>query len=128
MERRVAELTREFFQAKLRLTPQSVEVRTTADVLVVSVRGFLAPAERAMMDSPGTRSSMEEYYRRLFDQLEPLLRAGVREAAGRSLLEFQTLLNLSEDESLFVVTLGVGTSPRAGPHSPEHGNFGGGMP
>ena len=65
---------------------------------------------------------------RLFDQIEPLLRAGVREAAGRSLLEFQTLLNLSEDESLFVVTLGVGTSPRAGPHSPEHGNFGEGMP
>ncbi len=105
MERRVAELTREFFQAKLRLTPQSVEVRTKADLLVVSVRGFLAPAERVMMDSPETRFSMEEYYRRLFDQLEPLLRAGVREAAGCSLLEFQTLLNLSEDECLFVLTM-----------------------
>jgi len=105
MERQVAELTREFFQAKLRLTPQSVEVRAKADLLVVSVRGFLAPAERAMMDSPETRSPIEEYYRRLFDQLGPLLRAGVREAAGCSLLEFQTLLNLSEDECLFVLTM-----------------------
>ena len=71
------ELTQAFFRAKLRLTPRSVEVREDGDTLVLRIRWFVPPAERAMIDQPKDRWAIEDYYLRLFDQqLTPLLRAG----------------------------------------------------
>ena len=80
MGRRLAELTQGFFRAKLRLTPRSVEVREEGDALVLRVKGFVATAERAMINHPRDRWAIEDYYLRLFDQLTPLLRAGVGKA------------------------------------------------
>lgn len=104
MERRLAELTQGFFRAKLRLTPRSVEVREDGDTLVLRIRGFVPPAERAMIDQPKDRWVIEDYYLRLFDQqLTPLLRAGVRKAGP--LVKVQTLLDLSGDECRCILTL-----------------------
>jgi uncharacterized protein YbcI len=104
LKQRISELTRGFFRGKLRLTPQSVEVGDMEDTLVVRVKGFLAPAERAMADQPNDRSAIEDYYLRLFDQIAPLMRTGVAEAGP--LVKFQTLLDLARDECVFILTLG----------------------
>lgn len=103
MERRLAELTQGFFRAKLRLTPRSMEVREEGDALLLRVNGFVAPAERAMIDHPKDRWAIEDYYLRLFDQLTPLLRAGVGKAGP--LVKVQTFLDLSSDEYRCILTL-----------------------
>lgn len=105
VERRFVELTLEFFRAKLRLTPRAVEVRDRGDSLAVRVKGFLAPAEREMIDQPKDRRAIEDYYLRLFDQIAPLLRAGAGKA--RPFVRFQALLDLPNDECLFILTLGM---------------------
>jgi hypothetical protein len=101
---RITEVTRGFFRSKLRLTPRSVEVGDMEDTLVVRVKGFLATGERAMMNQPGDRQDIEDYYLRLLDQIVPLIRIGVGEAGP--LLKVQTLLDLPRDECVFILTLG----------------------
>lgn len=103
VDRRLRELVLQFFHAKLRLTPRSVEVRDEGDVFAVRVRGFSAPAERRMIDHPKDWLAMEDYYLRLFDQLPPLLKAGIGKAGP--LVKFQTLLDLKSDECVFMLTL-----------------------
>jgi len=128
VERRVAELTRECFQAQLGVTPQSVEVRTEGNV-VVRVRGFLVRAEQAMMGYPEHRTLVEQYYLRLLNEAGPLLTAAVRRATGSDFVGIEIVPSLLEDECLFVLTLGVGTasSVRA-VQSPDHRNSAGSMP
>jgi len=101
---RIRELTLAFFQAKLGLTPRSVEVRGGGDTLEVRVRGFFAPAEKALIDHPKERRAIEDYYLRLFDQLLPLLNAGVGKAGP--IVRVQTLPDLRGNECVFMVTLG----------------------
>ena len=103
VKQRISELTYGFFRGKLRLTPGSVEVGDMEDTLVVRVKGFLAPGERAMMDQANDRSAIEDYYLRLLDQIAPLLRTGVGEAGP--LLKFRTLLDLPRDECVFIFDL-----------------------
>src|SRR3972149_10457899 len=99
---RIRELTLAFFQAKLGLTPRSVEVRGGGDTLEVRVRGFCAPAEKALIDPPKERRAIEDYYLRLFDQLLPLLNAGV--GKGGPIVRVQTILVLLGDHCEFVGT------------------------
>lgn len=98
---RLRELILQFFHAKLRLTPRSVEVRDEGGLLTVRVRGFSAPAERRMIAHPKERLAMEDYYLRLFDQLPPLLKAGIGKAGP--LGNFQILLDLKGDECVFML-------------------------
>lgn len=105
LERRIGELSRGFVRGKLGRCPQGVEVRIQRDLLVVRVRGFLEWTEHALVESPRDRPAVEDYYLRLFEQIAPLLRAGIREATGRSVLEVQVLLNLPAGECLLLLTL-----------------------
>lgn len=124
-ERRMGELALGFFRRKLGHSPQRVEIRLERNLLVVRIRGFLTWAEPVAGESPGDRPAVEQYYLRLFDEIARLLRAGVRGAAGRAVLEVQTLPNLAEDECLFLLTLrhekteGVYMTNRAGGATPE---------
>lgn len=104
-EQRITDVTARFFRSTLSRSPGSVEVRLHHELLVVRVRGFLASTEPVLVESPGKRLAVEDHYARLFAQFGPLLRAGVREAAGREALEFQILLSLPEDECLFILGL-----------------------
>jgi len=104
LAQRISELTQGFFRGKLRLSPRSVEVGEMGQTLVVTVRGFLTPSERAIMDQPSERQAIEDYYLRLLDQIAPLMRTGVGEAGP--VVTFRTLLDLPGDECTFIVTLG----------------------
>lgn len=106
IEQRIGELTRDYLRGKRGCCPRSVEVRIEGDRLAVRMRGFLEWTEHAAMESPTDRPSVEEHYLRLFEQIAPLLRAGVREATGRTVLEVRILLKLPEDECLLLSTLG----------------------
>lgn len=105
IEQRIGELARGFVRGKLGRYPQGVEVRIQRDCVVVRIRGFLAWTEHGMVESPTDRPSVEESYLRLFDQIAPLLRAGIREATGRGVLEVQPVLNLPADECVLWLTL-----------------------
>lgn len=105
LERRIGELSRGFVRGKLGCCPQGVEVRIQGDLLVVRVRGFLEWTEHALVEPPRDRPAVEDSYLRLFEQIAPLLRAGIREATGRSVLEVQVLLNLPAGECLLLLTL-----------------------
>jgi len=107
LERCVANLTRDFFRAKLRLQPESVEVLATKNLLLVRVKGFLRQADRAMMKRSGFQHTIEDFYLRLFDQLTPLIQSGIGARGGLDLLDFETLLNLPRDRCVFVWSLRV---------------------
>lgn len=111
LDRRLRELVLEFFQAKLALTPKSVEVRDEAGLLAIRVRHFSPPAVRRVVDHQNDSRDLEDYYLRMFDQLPPLLQAGIGKAGP--LFKFQTLLDLKSDECVFMLTLvkGDGTTP-----------------
>ena len=105
IEQRIGELTRDYLRGKRGRCPRNVEVRIEGDLLVVRIRGFLEWTEHAAMESTTDRPSVEEHYLRLFEQIAPLLRAGIREATGRAVLELRILLNLSEDECVLRSTV-----------------------
>ena len=107
LERCVANLTRDFFRAKLRLQPESLEVLATRDLLLVRVKGFLRQADRAMMKRSSFQRAIEDSYVRVFDQLTPLIQAGIGARGGLDLLDFETLLNLPRDRCVFVWSLRV---------------------
>jgi len=101
--RRLRDLVFQFFQAKLCLQPRSVEILEEGGSLAVKVRGFSPPAERTMIDHPKDVSDLENYYLRVFDQLPPLLNAGIGGTGLR--VKVQTLLDLRGEECVFLLTL-----------------------
>ena len=103
----VANLTRDFFRAKLRLQPESLEVLATRNLLLVRVKGFLRQADRAMMKRSSSQRAVEGFYVRVFDQLTPLIQAGIGARGGLDLLDFETLLNFPHDRCVFVWSLRV---------------------
>jgi len=107
LERCVANLTRDFFRAKLCLQPESLEVLVTKNLLLIRVKGFLRQADRAMMKRSSFRRPIEDFYIRVFDQLTPLIQAGIGVPGGLDLLDFQTLLNVPRDRCVFVWSLRV---------------------
>lgn len=124
-EDEIGRLIWEFFHARLRVLPRAVEVRATGDFWVVRVKGFLAPAEAAMTGDARDLEPIERYYRLVFRQVVPLLQAGIRRAAGRPILDVESILSLSSDECLLVLALGPAEEPdgrpSAAPAAPPEG-------
>lgn len=107
LERSVANLTREFLRAKLRLQPEALEVLATKNLLLVRVKGFLRQADRAMMKRSSSRRALEDSYGRVFDQLTPLIQSGIGARGGLDLVDFETIVNLPRDRCVFVWSLRV---------------------
>ncbi len=109
LTRRLAGITTSFFEAKLGLTPERVNVleEKGGDLIVIRVGGFMSKAEAALAERPGDQKTLGEYYGRVLERLSPMLSVVVEEVAKRPLLGCRTALDLSRDECLFLLNLGT---------------------
>lgn len=106
----LAEITAKFFETKLGLNPDTVNVLGDEgeDLIVIKVEGFLSKAEAALAERPEDHKILGEYYARVLERLLPMLRVVVEEVAKRPLLGCRTTLDLARDECLYLLTLGTG--------------------
>lgn len=111
LERRLREITADFFRSKLGLPPQAVDVVWHEDLVLLRVRGFLTTAEEVRASHPGERVMLQAHYERLLDKLSPMLAAVVQEACGRALRERRLALDLARSECVYHLRLGPGVPP-----------------
>ncbi|MCY2987645.1 MAG: Na-translocating system protein MpsC family protein [Planctomycetota bacterium] len=74
MAQQVAVAASDFQQQSTGVTPKAVTAVLSEDTLVVTLRGALSPAEKALTQrNPAGASQMQEYHRQLFaDACQPL--------------------------------------------------------
>lgn len=110
LTRRLAEVTANFFAAKLGLNPDSVNVveQEGGDLVVIKVEGFMSKAEVAVAGRPEGDRALRAYYTRVLERLSPMLSVVVEETAKHPLLGCRMVLDPSRDECLYLLTLGTG--------------------
>lgn len=113
LERRLAEVTSRFFESKIGVKPQEVQVLEQGDLIVLRVRGFLAKAEAAIVQRPEDRQILTNYYTRLFESFYPMVEVVVEQACKRSIIDRQAILDLPNSECVYLLTLG-GSAPERG--------------
>ena len=112
LRRRLAEITAGFFEAKLGLSPNRVNVldEQGGDLIVIKVEGFMTQAEAALAERKENQKILDEYYARVLEPVSPMLRAALEaaleEVAQRRLMACRTVLDLSRDECLYLLILG----------------------
>src|SRR3990172_2035217 len=116
LRRRLAEITAGFFEAKLGLSPNRVNVldEQGGDLIVIKVEGFMTKAEAALAERKENQKILDEYYARVLEPVSPMLRAALEaaleEVAQRRLMACRPVLDLSRDECLYLLVLG-GSAP-----------------
>ena len=106
LEHRLADIIRGFFQSKLGIKPQEIDVSQQADLIILRMCGFLSQAEAAMVERQKDRQVLTTYYERIVENLYPLLRVVIQEACKRPLVERHAIVDLSRDECIYFLTLG----------------------
>jgi len=106
LERRLREITADFFRSKLGLQPQAVEAVWREDLVLVRVRGFLTKAEEAIAGRQDDQAMLQAHYERLLEKLSPMLAAVVQEACGSTLRERRLVLDLERSECVYHLRLG----------------------
>lgn len=106
LDQRLAEIAGSFFQAKLGIRPQRIEVLQEAKLITLRIRGFLTQAEAAMVGSQRHRQALTTYYERILENLYPLLRVVVQELCKRPVVDRRLVLHLPDDEFLYLLALG----------------------
>jgi uncharacterized protein YbcI len=82
MSLRVAQAAEAFQQEQTGHRPESVSVVLNEDTLVITIRGALSQAEKAMATTPAGAAQVEEFHRRLFETSADSLRAEIRRITG----------------------------------------------
>jgi len=110
LTRRLAEITIRFFETKLSLKPERVNVleQEGGDLVVIKVEGFMSKAEATLAERPEGDRVLSEYYTRVLERLFPMLSVVAEEVTKRPLLGCRTALDLSRNECLYLLTLGAG--------------------
>jgi len=108
LERRLQEITADFFRSKLGLPPQAVDVLWHDDLVLLRVRGFLTRAEEARASHPFGRVMLQAHYERVLDKLSPMLATVVQGACGRTLRERRLVLDLGRSECVYHLRLDPG--------------------
>jgi uncharacterized protein YbcI len=82
MARQLAQAASAFEQQRTGHAPKSVDVVLSNDTLVITLRGALSPAEKAVAKSPAGAAQMQEYHRQLFDNNSAALREEIQRITG----------------------------------------------
>ena len=113
LERRLRDITADFFRSKLGLKPQAVEAVWHEDLILLRVHGFLTKAEEEVMAGrQDDRAMLQAYNERLFENLFPMLAAVLQDALSRPLREWRLILDLGRSECIYLLRLGAGTQLR----------------
>jgi uncharacterized protein YbcI len=82
MARQLAQAASAFEQQRTGHAPQSVTVVLSEDTLVITLRGALSPAEKALAQSPAGAAQMQEFHRQLFATASEPLRQEIKRITG----------------------------------------------
>jgi uncharacterized protein YbcI len=82
MARQLAQAASAFEQQRTGHVPQSVTVVLSEDTLVITLRGALSPAEKALAQSPAGAAQMQEFHRQLFANASESLRQEIKRITG----------------------------------------------
>lgn len=82
MAQQIARVASDFERQRTGHGPKSVSVVLSADTLVITLRGALSPAEKALANSPAGAAQMQEFHRRLFDNSCHTLRQEIERITG----------------------------------------------
>ena len=87
MARQIADAARAFQRRRTGRSPGTVNVVLNRDTLVITLRGVLSPAEKAMAASPGGAAKVQEFHRQLFSNSAEPLRQEIGRITGVNVRE-----------------------------------------
>ncbi|MBI3464704.1 MAG: DUF2294 domain-containing protein [Planctomycetes bacterium] len=90
MEQQIAQAASAFEQRRTGHVPKSVTVVLSDDTLVITLRGALSPAEKAVAKSPMGAAQMQEFHRQLFANSADSLRQEIKRITGVEVCEAST--------------------------------------
>src|SRR5579871_1746510 len=82
MAEQIARAASAFERQRTGHAPKSVTVVLSADTLVITLRGALSPAEKAVAQSPTGAAQMQKFHRQLFDNSCQVLRQEINRIIG----------------------------------------------
>jgi uncharacterized protein YbcI len=82
MAQQIARAASDFERQRTGHMPKSVTVVLNEDTLVITLRGALSPAEKAVANSPAGAAQMQEFHRQLFDNSCQPLRQEIKRITG----------------------------------------------
>ncbi len=82
MAQQIAQASSAFEQQRTGHVPKSVTVVLSEDTLVITLRGALSPAEKALAHSPEGAARMQEFHRQLFENSSDSLRQKIKRITG----------------------------------------------
>ena len=88
--RRLAHAAVEFEHQRTGHAPESVTVVLSRETLVITLRGALSPAERAMAKDPAGAAKLQEYHTELFANASDPLRKEIKRITGVDVREAST--------------------------------------
>ncbi len=82
MAQQIARAASAFERQRTGHVPKSVTVILSEDTLVITLRGALSPAEKAVAKSPAGVAQLQEFHRQLFDNSCQSLRQEINRITG----------------------------------------------
>src|SRR5438874_5557001 len=82
MAQQIAQAASEFERQRTGHAPKSVTVVLNEDTLVITLRGALSPAEKAVANSPTAAAQMQEFHRQLFNHSSHALQQEIQRIIG----------------------------------------------
>jgi uncharacterized protein YbcI len=82
MAQQIAQAAMAFEERRTGRRPQSATAMLSEDTLVITLRGALSPAERALARSPEGADRVQEFHRQLFTTSSEPLRQEIKRIAG----------------------------------------------
>src|SRR5512140_2738117 len=87
MARQIAPAAMAFEQQRTGRAPQAATVVLSDDTLVITLRGGLSPAEKALAQSPAGAAQVQEFHRQLFANTSGTLQQEIARITGVDVLE-----------------------------------------
>src|SRR5262245_62772794 len=82
MAEQIARAASAFEQQRTGHAPKAVTVVLSEDTLVITLRGALSPAEKAVANNPAGTAQMQEFHRQLFTSACAPMRQEIRSITG----------------------------------------------
>ena len=103
----IAQVAIAFEQQRTGHRPQSVTVVLSEDTLVITLRGALSPAEKAMAESPEGAARMQEFHRQLFTNSADSLREEIKNITGVKVREATAEIETTTGAVMHAFTTGT---------------------
>jgi uncharacterized protein YbcI len=87
MAQQIAQAACDFEHQRTGHVPKSVTVVLSDDTLVITLRGALSPAEKALAQTPGGAAQVQEFHRQLFAMSSESLRVAIQRITGVAVRE-----------------------------------------